>query len=287
MKDGEQTVMITQAIQILRLISAIIVTVCGLIGVYRPADGFVSRYNADVRGKYNKYLTFSLDDGILQDARAMEIMIKYGLNCCTFFVNASQCGQVDDLTALLGVPVDHSHFTKEQLKDGIYDGFEVECHSYTHPDLTGKNGIEVMWEITRNKMALENLTGQQVIGHAYPGGSYDERVIKILHDSCGIHYARTVNFTDGFALPERFMEWGVTTTFTAANLMTLAEEFVAAEPEDEDLLFYVFGHSFEFDNADAWDAFEQFCAYISGRSDILYVTNGEFYELFKDDVPEM
>ena len=43
-------------------------------------------------------------------------------------------------------------------------------------------------------------------------------------------------------------------------------------------LFYLWGHSYEFDRDDNWNVIEQFCADISGREDTWYATNMEIYE---------
>ncbi len=45
-------------------------------------------------------------------------------------------------------------------------------------------------------------------------------------------------------------------------------------PESEKI-FYIWGHSYEFDINDEWDKFEEFCKYIANRSDIFYGTNKE------------
>ena len=41
------------------------------------------------------------------------------------------------------------------------------------------------------------------------------------------------------------------------------------------MLFYIWGHSYEFDIDKSWDAFEEFLKYISGRDGIFYGTNRE------------
>jgi hypothetical protein len=56
--------------------------------------------------------------------------------------------------------------------------------------------------------------------------------------------------------------------------MKLAEEFVNLKPQ-EPSIFYVWGHSYEFDTDNNWDMIEDFCAYISNREDIFYGTNSE------------
>ena len=44
------------------------------------------------------------------------------------------------------------------------------------------------------------------------------------------------------------------------------------------MLFYLWGHSYEFDNNDNWQVIEEFAKKIGGREDIWYATNGEIYE---------
>ncbi len=43
-------------------------------------------------------------------------------------------------------------------------------------------------------------------------------------------------------------------------------------------MFYVWGHSYEFDQDDNWDVIESFAAYISGHEHIWYATNIEIYD---------
>ena len=56
--------------------------------------------------------------------------------------------------------------------------------------------------------------------------------------------------------------------------MVLAKEFIDMKP-DEPKIFYVWGHTYEFDMDHNWDTIERFCSYIAGRDDIFYGTNGE------------
>ena len=43
-------------------------------------------------------------------------------------------------------------------------------------------------------------------------------------------------------------------------------------------LFYLWGHSYEFNDDDNWQIIEEFAQYIGGREEIWYATNGEIYE---------
>ena len=42
-------------------------------------------------------------------------------------------------------------------------------------------------------------------------------------------------------------------------------------------MFYVWGHSYEFDGNGNWDVIERFAEKMSGRQDIWYATNGEIF----------
>ena len=58
------------------------------------------------------------------------------------------------------------------------------------------------------------------------------------------------------------------------NLFKLGEEFLNLKA-DTPKLFYIWGHSFEFDIYDDWDQFEDFLKLISRKDDIFYGTNKE------------
>ena len=54
----------------------------------------------------------------------------------------------------------------------------------------------------------------------------------------------------------------------------LADEFLNLKT-DTPKIFYIWGHSYEFDENDTWDVFEDFCKLISGYDDIYYGTNSQ------------
>ena len=48
-------------------------------------------------------------------------------------------------------------------------------------------------------------------------------------------------------------------------------------------MFYLWGHTYEFDDNDNWNVIEEFTEYMSGReSEIWYATNIEIYEYIQD-----
>lgn len=116
---------------------------------------------------------------------------------------------------------------------------------------------------------------------AYANGSYDDKIIEILK-SCGIKYARTVVSTEKFDLPTDWLKLPATCHHNNPKLMQLAKRFVESGKQsywwsNQAKLFYLCGHSYEFDNNDNWNIIEKFAEYVGGREDVWYATNGEIY----------
>ena len=124
--------------------------------------------------------------------------------------------------------------------------------------------------------------GKIIKGMAYACGSYNDHVVEILKN-CGIKYARTVESTERFDIPTDWLRMPATCHHKNPRLMELAEEFVNLKEGRNSWwsppkLFYLWGHSYEFNDSDNWDIIERFGEYIGGREDIWYATNGEIYD---------
>ena len=121
---------------------------------------------------------------------------------------------------------------------------------------------------------------------AYANGSYNDEVVKAL-ECCGIEYSRTTVSTEKFDMPTDWLRLPATCHHRNPRLMELAHQFVEI-PENEGYfwrnkprLFYLWGHSYEFDRDNNWEILDELCEYVGGREDIWYATNGEIYEYQK------
>ena len=210
----------------------------------------------------SKALTMSYDDGREQDKRLVELFNKFGIKG-TFHLNS---GWMDE---------DLVKMRSEAVK--LYEGHEIATHSLTHPTLTRLSDTALVTEILEDRKNLEKLTGRIIRGHSYPNGAYNENVKQILK-SLGIVYARAVSSTNDFEMPEDFMEWHPTCHHSAPDLMEKAKWFVEFNKAQYLKLFYVWGHSYEFDRDDSWGVIEEFCEYMSEHDDIWYATNIEIVD---------
>ncbi len=224
---------------------------------------------------YNKFITFSYDDGANQDIRLVELLNKYNMKA-TFNINSELLGNKGEIKGKNGVTVGHDKVFKEDLKS-VYEGHEVAVHTLTHPLLTELPEKEVIRQIEQDRINLEKLNKSEIVGMAYPCGhpNFNEAVAKIVEESTEIKYARTIVTTNSFSPQENLYMFNPTAFhLDFENLYFLADKFFEIEPEEKSV-FYIWGHSYEFDFENTWDKFEEFLKYIANKKDIGYVTNKE------------
>ena len=230
-------------------------------------------------GKF-KVLTFSYDDGKIEDRRLVKLFNKFNLKA-TFNLNT---GIIDPA---IRIPQE-----------------EWPVHTFTHPTMIRLNNYNALREILDDKDNLEKIFKRPIYGLAYPNGSYDNRIVDIAK-SVGIKYARVTNDKyaatkaaeayaanadgpmligdeNGFSMPEDYMCW-VPTCHHNHNLIDFGKKFMALTKKQYLYMMYVWGHSFEFERNNNWEIIEEFCEMIANRDDIWYATNSdivEYNELF-------
>lgn len=230
----------------------------------------MNRYFIRYPGYRTKALTLSYDDGVVQDARLMEIMDRFGIRG-TFNLNGGYFSGEAPRSA-------HPHLSREQALALYRDsGHEVAVHGFLHPFLEQLPAGTAAWEIVRDREALEQMFGCIVRGCAYPMGTYSDDVVQTLRQ-CGIVYARTVRVTHSFALPADWLRLEATCRNRDPELLSLGQKFLDLKTNWAPKLFYLWGHSYEFDDDDNWDLIEAFCRQMGGHEDIWYATNLEIFE---------
>ena len=158
-------------------------------------------------------------------------------------------------------------------------GHEVAVHGHTHPFLEQLPQSGVVYEIIKDREELERMFGCIIKGMAYPYGTFSDEVVEALR-ACGISYSRTTVSTEKFNIPTDWLRMPATCHHNNPRLMELAEKFAAIDGTKltEPKLFYLWGHSYEFEDKDNWDVIEKFSEYMGGRDDVWYATNIEIYD---------
>lgn len=209
-------------------------------------------------GGKKRIVTFSYDDGHINDVRLVALFNKYGVKG-TFHLNDKRVG---------------FDKRKAEMRE-LYRGHEISCHTSTHGFLVNMPSSSIINEVFENRRALEEIAQYPVIGMSYPSGDFSKEVENALA-ACGIVYSRTVLSTEKFGLPENFLEWHPTCHHSKA--LALSERFMSnLDSQWERPLFYIWGHAHELRCEEDWEYMEKLLSAVSGSDKIWYATNIEIY----------
>ena len=219
-----------------------------------------------------KAVTLSYDDGVVFDRTLIGILDKYGLKC-TFNLNSELYPQETGGRRL----------TKDEATE-LYKNspHEVAIHGARHLSLGEVSPEAATKDVIADRENLENQFGRIIKGMAYANGSYSDTAVEILKN-CGVHYARTTVATNKFDIPTDWLRMPSTCHHTVSNLDALTDEFLGLKENayywgNAPKLFYLWGHSYEFNDNNNWEIIEKFAAKVGNRDDIWYCTNGEVYD---------
>ncbi|MEA4824983.1 MAG: polysaccharide deacetylase family protein [Clostridiaceae bacterium] len=217
--------------------------------------------NSYPEGK-RRAMTFSYDDGREYDRKLARIFDENGLRA-SFHLNSAFLGTRE------------SYLTPEELPK-LFKNHEISVHTATHPWLTAHSNESILREVMEDRRTLEAAAGYPVRGMSYPFGDYDERVISVLR-ACGIVCSRTVLATNKFTLPADFLMWHPTCHHNGP-LNELLDTFLKVNSYTTLRCFFIWGHSYEFNNNGNWNLIEEFAKRASGDPDTWYATNIEIYD---------
>ncbi len=223
-------------------------------------------------GFKQKALTFSYDDDVVFNARLKELFDGYGFKA-TFNLNGG---------LFLEETNERKMCAADMVKLLADSNHEIALHGYRHLSLAATNRASGIMDIVQDRMTLEKLFNRIVCGLAYGNGSFNDRVSQDLR-VVGVKYARTVRATHDFRLPEDWLQWHPTCHHYDAQIDELWDRFIAIEQDRdhraEPYIFYVWGHSYEFNDRDDWAHIERLLAKFAQHKDELYLaTNGELYD---------
>lgn len=231
-------------------------------------------------GGKSKAVTFSYDDGCKQDLKTIQILDRYGMKG-TFNLNSYKMRGSSGLS-------------EAEVKEKVLaKGHEIALHGANHEAAGVVRPIEGIQDVLENRLELEERYDCIVRGMAYPdcgvtlfenGTTYQD--VKSYLSQLDIVYSRTARGdNNSFALPTDWLAWVPTAHHNHPEIFDWIDQFVkldlsmkASASRRGGKLFYVWGHSYEFDNDQNWDRLETICQKFSVCDDIWYATNMEIYE---------
>ena len=218
------------------------------------------KYKILLPGGKKKVLTLSYDDGMVYDRQLVDMLDRYRLKA-TFHLSSGKLGESGE-----------DEYIKEDEIEELYEGHEISGHMVNHAHGTQLNRGRLLNEVLEDRRKLEDLSGSIVRGMSYPYGEFSDEIIDIIK-AAGIEYSRTVISTGSFGLPGDFLRWNPTCHHNEAE--EYIDRFLNPFGYEDIMLFYIWGHSFEFHREGTWDMMEDLCKRLSGHDDVWYATNIE------------
>ena len=225
-----------------------------------------------------KAVTLSYDDGAYTDVKLLDCIDKYGLKCTLNITG-------NDVANGKGLSLDY-------LKNTVLaNGHEIATHGYMHRTPDAIRPIEGIRETLDTRIALENALGLIIRGMAYPDRSVDKFSQPLTYEKVSsylsmldIAYARMAGGNGKFELPEDWLNWMPTAHHENPQIFELIKTFNEMDLDKmycstrSPKVFYLWGHSFEFEGNKNWDRLDKICAELSGKEDVWYATNIEIYD---------
>ena len=224
-----------------------------------------------------KAVTLSYDDGCFDDKRFSNVITKAGLKC-TFNLNSL---------------IWRKALTAEEIKEYFLDrGHEIAVHGFYHRANGTLRPIEGIRDVFECRKELEEIFGIIVRGMAYPdtginllanNTKYSD--IKRYLTDLDIAYARTLGADNSlFELPDDWHTWMPSAHHNNPKILELVDDFIGRDtstnvyaPRRTPKLFYMWGHSYEFERNNNWDLLDTICEKLGGKDDVWYATNMEVY----------
>ncbi|HMP76863.1 MAG TPA: polysaccharide deacetylase family protein [Kiritimatiellia bacterium] len=215
-------------------------------------------------------LTTSWDDGTEFDRNLVAVFNQYGLKG-SFYLNSGALGKTARESGW-------KNFVKPDEVATLYRGQEIGSHTVSHPHVWQVPGEVLRREFLADRERLEQLAGYPIRGAVIPfGWPAGGAVLPDLLAAWGFRYARYSPPNDRFDHPGDFLRWQPN-AHCSADLETLWRQFESRLKDMPGALFYLWGHSYEFEDRKEWSKIETWSRIAGATDGVWHATNGQIYD---------
>ncbi len=205
-----------------------------------------------------KIVSLSFDDGTVYDVRFIELLNKYNLRA-TLNLNS---GLKDFVWYYGDTPIKRLDLMK--VKD-IYAGHEVASHSLTHPYFSSLTYEEIEKEVCKDIRNLTDIFGHRVNGFAFPFHDQTEENIQSVSKCADLKYIRFSYLIDNCTPADRY-HIPINALYDDPDIYEKLSAF--SHCAEENALFVIAGHSYEFEVKDDWQKIEKLLSYLSETEEL-------------------
>ncbi len=200
----------------------------------------------------------SFDDGCALDMRVADLLEHYG------FKKEEAIFYIPSQWELVNRQHGDIPLTLDELKT-LSKRYTIGSHTITHPMLTRISLDAALYEIALSKFNLESTLGILIDDFCYPRGYANDDIRKLVRKN----YKRARNTLIGSLTPPENPVWETTTVHVAGKRRKEYEhttwleegrrlllEAVALDQQGKEVVYHLWGHSWEIERYSAWGDFE-------------------------------
>lgn len=135
----------------------------------------------ELEGEPPRLAVFTFDDAYAGVHRYALPALERVVGKATVFVVTGQIG--GHSVWMEGRDGRHRLMDWRQIEDAHRRGFEIGCHTHSHPHLTQISEVDARREIFDSKKILEDRLGAEVVSFAYPYGDFDDRIRDLVQEA--------------------------------------------------------------------------------------------------------
>ena len=224
-----------------------------------------------------KALSFTFDDGCVEDRRLIDKIGELGLRC-TCNLNSDWF----DLKLSYNTRMNEADTVAALDREYV----EIASHGAKHSDCFNTEQHAYIWDAIKDRAKLESLFHRPITGYAFPQGAVTEQAKRDL-ERAGFEYARAVGFFGNFELPRDLYEIHGTIDLLSGGTDELIDRFLGIKCDkwiwgDTGAKFCeMFVHSYCIDSEDKWELCFRRLEKLAHRDDLWYATNIELVRYIK------
>ena len=200
-----------------------------------------------------KIVSLSFDDGTIYDLRFIELLNKYDIKA-TLNLNSG----LDSFVWYYNDTFPIKRLNLLEVNDK-YKGHEVASHSLTHPYFSSLDKKEILRQVNEDIKNLREIFGYEIEGFAFPFHDQTEENIQTIKENIPLSYIR-YSYLNKSGIHKDKYHIHINALYDDEDIYESLKKF--KNSSDENALFVIAGHAYEFEVKNDWEKIEKLLIYL-------------------------